>query len=409
TDDEFEVYLDFRHRGAINSVVTTYFKNDRFYLPINELFSLLQIQQNTSDLVVNGDFGIEQIPYSIDLKQQEIRFNQVKTVLDADDFLIKDLDNFLLVNIFEEAFGLDFSIDFNNLSLRLQTTREIPAVENALRRQRRQLANLNSLNQENYEVRYKKQSPFLDGGFLDYNFSTNIIPERQIYNLNTNIGLQLVGGDVQGALFGSYSENYTNFATDNLRWRYMIRDKSWISKITIGQTTTDGFSVNRYTGIRLTNEPIEARQLFDEFEITGSTIPESEVELYMNNALVDFQQSDAMGNYRFLTPITYGSSQLNLKIFGPTGQIIERAERIQIPFSFQPKGVFNYTFNAGRLDNPQFGEISQRYTMQGHGSYGVTEWLTTKLGVEYYESFHTDLPTFTGTVSARLLNNYLLN
>ncbi len=407
-DDAFEVYLDFRHRGIINSVVISYYKNDEFYLPVSELFSLFNIDHTVKGLVIDGKFGLDRIPYKVNVQNGYITFGDERFPLQADDYIIKEIDTYLRADVFYEAFDLDFSIDFNNLALNLETEQELPAVAQALRRQRRRLADANRFQQEQYELKYDRERPFLDGGFVDYNLSANIADKNQVYNFNTNIGMQVYGGDLQGSIFGSYSESFTNFSTDNLRWRYMYRDQPWLTKITIGQTTTDGFSRNAYTGIRLSNEPIEPRRLFDEFEVQGSTIPQSEVELYMNNALIDFQQSDELGNYRFLTPITYGASQLDLKIYGPTGQIIERSERIQVPFSFQPEGMFNYTINAGQLDNPIFGQTSRSMTVQGSGAYGVTDWLTAKAGVEYYDDFHDDLPTFTTSLSSRIASNYIV-
>lgn len=406
--DEFEVYLDFRHRGVVSSVVISYYKNDEFYLPVSELFSLFNIDHTVNGLVIDGNFGVEQTPYSIDFQGNQIRFGDEVTEINADDYLIKELDSYLRADLFYEAFELDFSIDFNNLTLHLETDRELPAIEQAIRRQRRQVADRNRLRDERYDVRYERERPFLDGGFLDYNLSANISSNRNIYNYNTNIGLQVYGGDLQGSLFGSYSDSFSSFSTNNLRWRYMFRDQDWLSELTIGQTTTDGFTRNAYTGIRLSNEPIEPRRLFDEFEVQGNTIPQSEVELFLNNALIDFQQADELGNYRFLTPITYGSSQLDLRIYGPTGQIIERSSRIQVPFTFQPEGVFNYTINAGRLDNPLFGSTQQNLTAQGSGAYGITNWLTAKAGVEYYEEIHDEAPTFTGALSSRIMSNYIL-
>jgi hypothetical protein len=406
--DEFEVYLDFRHRGVINSVVISYYKNDEFFLPVSELFSLFNIDHSVNGLVIDGQFGLEQIPYRINFQTNEIRFGDQTLQISTEDYILKELDSYIRAEVFYETFGLDFTIDFNNLTLNLQTDRELPAIEQAIRRQRRQVADRNRFQQEKYELRYDRERPFLDGGFVDYNLSSSFSSGQSVYNVNTNLGIQLYGGDLQGTVFGSYSNNFSNFATNNLRWRYMYRDQPWLSKITIGQTTTDGFARNAYTGIRLTNEPIEPRRLFDEFEVQGSTIPQSEVELYLNNALIDFQQADELGNYRFLTPITYGASQLNLMIYGPTGQIIERSERIQVPFTFQPKGAFNYTINAGRLDNPIFGETSQDLTAQGNGAYGLTEWLTAKAGVEYYQGYHESLPTFTSSLSSRIASNYIL-
>lgn len=409
-NDEIEVYLEFRHRGIIGAVVVSYYKDNEFYLPLSELFSLFKVDHAVNGLIIEGRFGLEQTPYQIDLRKDlgQITFGEKKTQLSSEDFLVKELDSYLRADIFYEAFGLDFTIDFNNLTLNLQTEKELPAIAEALRQQRRRLAEDNRYQDIKYELRFDRERPFLDGGFVDYNVSANMNSQRNVYNANTNLGIQLYGGDLQGSLFGSYSENFSNFSTDNLRWRYMYRDQPWLTKLTIGQTTSDGVARNSYTGIRLSNEPIEPRRLFDEFEVQGMTIPQSEVELYMNNSLIDFQQADEMGNYRFLTPITYGSSQLDLKIYGPTGQIIERSSRIQVPFMFQPEGVFNYNLNFGQLDNPIIGSTEQNLTAQGSGSYGITSWLTAKAGVEYYEGLSNNIPTFTSSLSSRILSNYIL-
>lgn len=409
-NDEIEVYLEFRHRGIIGAVVVSYYKDNEFYLPISELFSLFKVDHAVNGLIIEGRFGLEQTPYQIDLRQDlgQITFGEKKVQLNSEDFLVKEIDSYLRADIFYEAFGLDFTIDFNNLTLNLQTEKELPVIAEALRQQRRRLAENNRYQDIKYDLRFDRERPFLDGGFVDYNLSANMNSQQNVYNANTNLGIQLYGGDLQGSLFGSYSENFSNFSTDNLRWRYMYRDQPWLTKITIGQTTSDGVARNSYTGIRLSNEPIEPRRLFDEFEVQGMTIPQSEVELYMNNSLIDFQQADEMGYYRFLTPITYGSSQLDLKIYGPTGQIIERSSRIQVPFMFQPEGVFNYNLNFGQLDNPIIGSTEQNLTAQGSGSYGITSWLTAKAGVEYYEGLSNNIPTFTSSLSSRILSNYIL-
>lgn len=409
SDDAIEVYLNMRHRGVINTMVTAYYYNNEFYLPVGELFSLLQIDYNTKGLLISGKYATEQTPYTLNFENRQVQFGKTQYQLNLDDYLISDLDNYLQPRRFYEIFGLNFTIDFNNLSLSLETNTELPVIANALRRQRRSLADRNRLTQdERYPLLYGRQRPFFDGGFLDYNFSGSYSQNSSALNFNTNIGLQIYGGDFQGLVFGNHANNNTNIATSNMRWRYRYVDNPALSTLIIGQTTSDGITKNGYTGIRISNEPIEPRRFFDEFEIEGNTIPEAEVELYLNNLLIDFKQSDELGNYRFLAPVTYGSSQLSLNIYGPTGQVIEQSQRIQVPFNFQPKGVFNYQINAGRMDNPVFGSTKQGLTAQGHSAYGVTNWLTYKAGVEYYEGYHTSLPTFTSTISSRIFSQYLL-
>jgi hypothetical protein len=111
-----------------------------------------------------------------------------------------------------------------------------------------------------------------------------------------------------------------------------------------------GLTPVAYTGLRLTNEPIEPRFMFGEIPFTGTVPPNSEVELYRNNTLVDFTEADETGYYRFAVPLTYGTSNYNVRVFSPTGEMSEREARLQIPFNFLPPGEVNYYFDAGRLD-----------------------------------------------------------
>lgn len=409
-DDYFEVYLDFRHRGIINSVVISYYDGDQFFLPLVELFNLFQIEANVDGLRVSGNYSIEQTPYSIDLSRPSISFGNENYELTSDQFYISELDYHFPPEIFSEIFGLNFSVDINNLSIRLETNKEIPIIAKTLRDQKRRLADSNRLETNFYPLEYGRDFKVFDGGFLDYSLSSNIQPDVTSFNYSSSIGLQLLGGDLQGNAFGNVASGVSALETNNLRWRTIIRETPWISTIAVGQSTMDGVFMNRYTGIRITNEPVEPRRFFDEFEIQGTTMPQSEIELYLNNGLIDFKQADELGNYRFLTPLFYGSSQLDLRIYGPTGQIVTQSSRIQVPFTFNPKGEFNYRINAGVLDNTIIGSTIRNKMFQVNGSYGLTKWLTSKVGVEYFsEEIGTGTPFYTAILSGRLSSNYIVS
>ena len=409
-DEAFEVYLDFRHRGVINTVVIAYYKDDQFYLPISELFTLFQIDINSSGLVFSGKFSTEQTPYIINIERNFIEFGDYKLELTQQDYLLGELDTYFPIQIYSKVFGLNFSVDFNNLLLNLVSDNELPAIEKAIRaRLRRDAQNKLEVGRTWYPLKEDRVVSALDLGFLDYSLSSSTVPGNTAFNYNTTLGFELLGGDVQGSLYGNYARESFYNATNGLRWRYRVRDTPWLSSVVVGQSNLDGVIGSNYTGIRIANSPIEPRRYFDEFEIQGNTIPQSEIEIYLNNSLLDYKQADELGNYRFLTPLFYGASQLDLRIYGPTGQIIERSSRIQIPFNFQPKGVLNYTINAGRLDNPLIGRTDQSTTLQASAAYGINNWLTSKLGVEYYENgLQNDIPALTSTVSARLSSNYIV-
>jgi hypothetical protein len=280
-DDYFEVYLDFRHRGIINSVVISYYDGERFFLPIVELFNLFQIEANVDGLIISGRYSIEQTPYSIDLSRPSISFDGQTYDLTSDQFYITELDYHFPPEILSEIFDLDFSVDINNLSLRLETNKEIPLIAKTLREQKRRIADDNRIQTTYYPLEYGREFKFFDGGFMDYSLSSNIQSDITTFNYSSSVGLQLAGGDLQGNVFGNLSSDVSALETNNLRWRTIVRDTPWISNITLGQSTMDGVFMNRYTGIRFTNEPVEPRRLFDEFEIQGTTFPQSEIELYL--------------------------------------------------------------------------------------------------------------------------------
>jgi hypothetical protein len=409
SDHDFEVYLEFRHRGIINSVVVSYYDNDEFFLPIGEIFNLFQIENKIDGLVIEGNFSIDQIPYSINFQRQRITFGDKVYDLEAADFRLKELDSYLPPRIFSEVFDLNFSVDFNSLALQLETQAELPLIERALRNQQRRTDVAFLDEEEFYDLKEERDYRLLRGGFADYSVSSSVVNSEPIFNYNTAIGVEALFGDLQGSIFGVYADENLLTSTNNLRLRYMF-DNPYASRIIIGQSNLNGVLKNPYRGIRISNEPIEPRRLFDEFEVEGTTFPQSEVELYLNNALVDYQQADELGNYRFLTPLFYGSTQLDLRIYGPTGQVAERTSRIQVPFNFTPQGRLDYSINSGVLDNPLIGSTKRNFVTQASASYGVTSWLTSKFGVEYYDLNQTDnRPSLTTTLSSRLFSNYILS
>ena len=409
-DDSFEVYLAFRHRGVINSIVTSYYLDDVFYLPVNGLFSTLDFEANVNGLVVQGNFGLDQIPYRIDLENYTITFDGTSTEIKPEEVLIKELDYFLHPDIFKNIFGLNFTVDFNNLALDLETDIPIPRIERTVRTAKREnMQRGYRTTTEFFPLEFDRKWSAFDGGFMDYSISAINSQSSTTFNMSNNIGLQLAGGDLQGSTIAAVNSEFSTFATNNLRWRYIIRDTPLITKVAVGDNTLDGALNSQYVGVRLTNEPIESRQFFDEYEVQGYVTPQSEVELYLNNSLIDFQKADDLGRYRFIAPLYYGSSQLDLRIYGPTGQIIQESRRVQVPFNFNPKGEVTYHLNAGRLKNSLIGSEDRNYTVQGKTTVGVTNWLTAGAGFEYFDGLVSNPgPSITSKVSGRLLTNYIV-
>jgi len=410
-DDEQEVLLSFRYKGVVSNYILSRYADDQFYLATSEIFSVLQIENrvNLRELSVSGEYSDTGNFYEINFGNQTATIGNKIIQISPDDYLVRETDFFLRPSVFEELLDLTFSIDFNNLTLSLETPVTMPIVSERERDRRRErmLRSQSPLFRDFHPIRFDRKRQLLNAGFLDYNLSGNVTDGTNVFVYNTNTGFEVAGGDFQGNFAGSVSDEITSFNTSNVRWRYVMRDNLYLTQATVGQSTSSGLLNRAFTGVKLTNEPIEPRFIFDDFVFRGETTPDSEVELYLNNSLVDFQRADDLGNYSFQVPLSYGSSQYDVRIFSPTGQVRQEFTRLQIPFNFLPPGEVNYNINAGRLDNPIFGTPNRGFMTQNNVRAGLTNWLTAGAGVEYFNKYNTT-PTFTGSLSSRLLTKYLV-
>ena len=410
-EEAIELYPSFNHRGVVNTVVISYYKNDTFYLPLVELFGALQIDYetdlNNNTIRIYGSYLEDGTPYEINLATLRGNNGSKNIQLNSSDFIVGELDYYFTPRVFKELFKLDFKMDLNSLALTLDSENTLPIVSKFFREQKRKRSANNSYSDKNYDLKYSRDRSFLSGGFLDYNISQVYSPNSNVTTLSNSLGFELAGGDVQGSIIGSYSDEYSVFETNNLRWRYVVRDTPAFTSISLGQVRSDGLLRDSYTGVRISNDPIEPRRLYDEFRISGNATPQSEVELYLNNVLIDFENADGLGSYNFLVPLTYGLSNYNVRVYSPTGQVQEISKNIQIPFSFTRPGEVNYHINAGALDNRQIGTLDRDYLLNGDVSVGLNNWLSGKIGAEYYESIGT--PTYKSSLSARIFSKYLVN
>ena len=410
--DQQEVFLSFNYRNLFEEVIIAYYEDGKYYLPVSKIFNLLKISNRVyyDELSLEGFYLKPDNQYRFDFQSYTISLDSKQTFqYNASQMLVKELDYYVELEVLAEVFDLNFTVDLNNLLLHLQTPHVLPVVEEQQRAERRARQEKLNIERDFYPLVFDRDRELLGGGFLDYSLSSNINQTNNSYNYNFDLGTEVLGGDLQGSAFGSYSDNFSNFRTNNLRWRYVLRDNKYLTQAFVGQTNSDGLIGRNFTGVRLTNEPIEPRFLYDSYEIEGRAPIGSEVELYYNNALYDYTRVTDTEQYRFLAPLTYGISRLRLRIYGPDGRITERQERIQVPFSFLPRGEFSYHLNAGRLDNAIFGSSQESNIVQGDVSYGVSNWLTQKAGIEYLNEYSDQSPIIYSSTSARILDEYLLN
>lgn len=410
-----EVLLAFHHSAVGNVYVNSLYNTETnsIYLPVIELFSLLEInyQPDIKNFTIRGNFITPNSPYVINLSAMQLLRDKTSYPLTPEDFRIGELDFYLTPKVFEEVFGLTFTVNIDRLVVGLETTQTLPVQERKSRELARQRMEGTEMYKMNFPMGYNRKRSIYSGTMIDYSINAEYSANAQTLGYMFTGGMEVLGGDFQGTVYGSNSSNgLYSLAANGLRWRYAIRDNDYISGIMAGQTSTTGLQPMSIKGIALTNDPIEPRQMYETTVVDGSTEPESEVELYVNERLTEFKRADELGYYRFNVPISYGTTRISLRIYTPSGQIIVSDKQMQVPFTFLPKGIVSYNVQAGQTENYSTDSLGQQWIAHGNVAMGLTHWLTGTVGTQFLgNSLDPQNLLYYGSLSARVAKQYLLN
>lgn len=408
-----EVLLTFRYRGVGNVYVSGLYDYDinKMFLPILELFNLLQIYYEPSpgDFSLSGNFLRANQPFRFLFTRQTVIFKDQEYVFEFDDFRIGEMDFYVSPQVFEEVFGMYFTVNMNTLVLTLESEHRMPVEEAAERERARRLIEAREVTREFFPLEHDRNRRVMGIGFADYTISGNFSQDNPNMNYSVVGGGEILGGDIQGNVIGNWAGDGHSIRTTNLRWRYVVRDTPWFSTFQAGQMSTTGLQSRRIRGASISNNPVEPRRIYENYIVDGNTEPDSEVELYLNNRLIDFRRADAAGYYRFEFPLTYGTTQLTINIYTPSGEVRTIDRRVQIPFTFLPQGEIAYNIQGGLSETFLGGGDDERWIVHGDVAMGITSWLTAKIGSEYIEDLSDKRPFTYGSLSARVFSQYLLN
>lgn len=401
-----EVVFGFTLKDLGSYNISVAVRNDKIYLPLMELFNIFEVYYTIEgEYSIKGTYLSSTSPMTIDPVRRVITLGGKRYEFKEEEMFKGDLDIYLSTEKFEEIFGVVSTVNFNRLQIVAETARELPALvhrRTALERAERWSGPRATVK---YPLRNDRERSLLSGAVMDYNVSTSLNKfSSKATSYTFTGGGEVAGGDVQGSLVGGTGQSAS---FNDARWRYVVRENEYFSSVTAGQITTGSDFVPRVTGIALSNEPVEPRVMFDNYVVDGYTEPESDVELYLNDRLVDFQKTNAAGYYRFQFPLTYGTIRVAVKTFSKYGDINVSEKQVQVPFTFVPDGVLSYNLQAGK-PNDNLVAANDMYFGNANLLYGATNWLTLKGGLEGASKGSLKKPIFDGGLSSRLFSQYII-
>lgn len=395
-----EVSLTFKSKGVKRTLIECYYYNETTFLPVRKLFDVFMINNELlpSDEMIKGYFIEKDNEYEIDFSSHSINIGGKEMKFSESDFLIIDGEYYLHPDIIRNAFDMDFRINMNKLAMNLVTGKMLPLYRNINRENVKKQLEKKKVTVPSF--RFERDRSWLNGGFIDYTVtSSHQTEENPAYSYNFSLGNEIFGGDLNANVNGDLKER-TDY---NAMWRYVAENRI-LNQVILGTNlTSQGILPTQYKGGTITNAPYGVRNDFSRYVLADRTIPDSDVELYINNELVDLTRANEFGDFTFDIPLNYGTNIITLKIYSPEGELIEDDRKIQIPFDLLPDKEFQYTLSGGLRDK------TTNKALNGSLAFGLTSWLTNKAGVDYVEDTIYNKPFLYNSLSGRISDNYLFN
>ncbi|MDP3642940.1 MAG: hypothetical protein Q8S54_07075 [Bacteroidota bacterium] len=222
-----------------------------------------------------------------------------------------------------------------------------------------------------------------NGGVMDWAVSSNQAAGEKINNrFSLGLGSELLFGEAKVA-FNYYDQTKFDKRQLYYNWRWIDNDNTFIKQAQVGKIGAQSIAFLRgpLVGASFNNSPNTVRKATGTYIISENTEPNWTVELYINDALVDYTEADASGFFTFEVPLVYGSTGVKLQFYGPWGEEHSKEQNISIPFNFLPVGDFEYKVSAGMVEDSHHNRFSR-----ANFRYGVFRRFTVGGGVEYLSS-----------------------
>lgn len=380
-----EVPVSFTVNGSLKfetDVVIT--ESNKVYINIEDLFKNLGIKcisENEGNILA-GFIENESKIYRIDFNANQITIGE-KIIRAANGFMKESGAIYVESTVVTEAFGLQIIFNYRSLSIKLESNFELPAVKQMRLEQMRQ--NVSKLQRKDIvpDTIVGREYHFLRFGMIDWSLASF---QRQGEAINNRVimgvGAELLYGQ---AIVSVYYDDKYKFDNRQLyyNWRWVDNDKKAIRQAQLGKTYNQSISFleTSVVGASISNTPTTVRKASGFRTISEYTEPNWTVELYINDVLVDYTVADASGLFVFKVPIVYGYTTLKLKFYGPMGEERIDERTMNVPFTFIPAKILEYSVSGGFLqdgENSRFG--------RGVVNYGINSFITIGGGLEYLSS-----------------------
>ncbi len=405
-----EIVVSFEVPKAVVSDIFVMYDGKTVFVPLVKLFSLLDINVKIDLLTrkVDGFYLTKDKKFEFDFVKNRITVFGKEIPYLASNYYFGEDDLYIKISALNQIFELNADFDFTMLRVFLRLDENFPVYKKLKRKIARE-----KLDQEEIaikdviDIEYTRQ--YLSGGSLDWVLSTNPIGGRNKHYYNFRFGGITLGGDLlinTGGSFGDIDSKIFESDQFSYKWHYAFDKSTYLTQAEIGNVTGGGALSRTLEGGMVTNRPQVRRTFFQSINITDFVGPGWEVELYIDNKLADYVITKSDGIYDFSTDVFYGSSDIELRMYGPNGEYQVKEHIVRVPYTLIPKGEFEYAIAAGE----GFEFSSKKKYIQTNSLYGVTNKFTIGLSSEIpLESNQNTKPLYGLDATYQVISNMTFN
>lgn len=348
----------------IGDGVDAYIDDGDIFMPLIDLVDLLEIRVDVDSSGASGVVLAEEGAFFLvqnDSNEWNVTRNNITTLVDAS--LITVFEGYIYIErrLALDWFGTDFELDFNDSYLHLHPTKLLPFQEKLLRKKRKISAqgDLGEPEQPALNLPYAMaEIPSVDARI-------NYLSRRHDEKDNDDFSSVFYAMRTYGDFLGMSAQTFwTGRRDEGIKGASISFDRFDSTRSMGGFLGLSQFSFGDLShptlplapgsygrGLIVGNDIVSGDSNRNVRDIEGDFYPGWEVELYLNNAIIGYQTIGEDGHYRFEDVILFqGKNEFVLKFYGPSGQVEEKRESINVGAESDKSNNFYYTLSVSQPD-----------------------------------------------------------